>query len=150
MYKLFIALVVSTLFAAPAIATDKTDVAAVVHQWVSTFNKNDLSAMAALCTDQAIIIDDFAPHVWQGAGACSKWSSDFQAFADSGEITHPAVSVEKPWHIDVTADVAYFVAPTIFSFKHKDKPFHDKGVITMAMQKGASGWRITGWAWADR
>jgi ketosteroid isomerase-like protein len=150
MYKLFIALSVSALVAGPAAATDKTEVAAVVHQWVSSFNKNDMASMAAVCTDEAFIIDDIPPHQWHGAGACSKWSSAFQAFAESDKITHPAVSVEKAWHIDVTADVAYFVAPTLFSFKRKGKPFQDKGVVTIALQKGAAGWRITGWAWADR
>jgi len=145
----FIALTASVLVAGPAAATDKTDVMSVVHQWVDSFNKGDMKSMGATCADQTSIIDDFAPHEWHGAGACSKWSSDFQAFAQAGELTEPAVTVGKPWHVEVKADRAYVVAPTTFSFKQKGNPVMEKGVVTMALQKNASVWRITGWAWAD-
>jgi len=104
MRKLFITLAVSVLVAGPAAATDKTDVMSVVHQWVDGFNKGEMKSMGAKCADQTSIIDDIAPHEWHGAGACSKWSSDFQAFTQAGEITEPAVTVGKPWHIDVKAD----------------------------------------------
>ena len=149
MRKLFIALVVSALVGGAAAATDETNVMSVVHQWVDGFNKGDMKSMAATCADQTSIIDDFAPHEWHGVGACSKWSSDFQAFTHAGEITEPAVTVGKPWHIDVKADRAYVVAPTTFSFKQKGKPVMEKGIVTMALQKTATAWRITGWAWAD-
>jgi hypothetical protein len=96
-----------------------------------------------------LFIDDFAPHEWHGAGACAKWSRDFLAFTKAGEITEPAVTVGKPWHVNVTVDHAYVVAPTTFSYKQKGKPVLDKGVVTMAMHKDGSAWHITGWAWAD-
>ena len=101
------------------------------------------------CADQTSIIDDFAPHEWHGAGACAKWISDFQVFAKSGEFTDSVVTIGKPWHIDATADFGYVVAPTTFTFKQKGKPTKENAVLTMSLQKSASGWRITGWAWAD-
>ena len=149
MYKSFIALTASVLVAGPVAASDKTDVMSVVHQWVDSFNKGDMKSMGAECADRTSIIDDFPPHLWNGAGACSKWSSDFQAFTQTGEITDPTVTVGKPWHIDVTANVAYVVAPTTFSFKRKGKPVKEQGIITVTLQKGAAVWRMTGWAWAD-
>jgi ketosteroid isomerase-like protein len=149
MHKLFFALAVAVLAAGPAAATDKADVMALVHHWVDAFNNGDMKSMAAACADQTSIIDDFPPHVWNGTGACDKWSSDFQAFVKSGGDTDPAVTIGKPWHIIVTADYAYVVAPTTFSFKHKGKPVTDGGVLTVTLQKGAADWRMTGWAWAD-
>jgi ketosteroid isomerase-like protein len=149
MHKLLIALTVSVLVAGPATATDKTDVMSVIHQWEGAFNKGDMKSMSAACADQTSIIDDFPPHEWHGAGACSKWSSDFQAFTQARVITDPAVTVGKPWHIDVTADLAYVVAPTTFSFKEKGKPVKETGIITVTLQKSAAVWRMTGWAWAD-
>jgi ketosteroid isomerase-like protein len=149
MHKSFIALTVFVLVAGSAAATDKTDVMSVVHQWVDAFNKGDMQSMGAACADQASIIDDFPPHEWHGAGACSKWSSDFQAFTHAAVITDPIVTVGKPWHIDVTADRAYVVAPTTFSFKQKGKPVKEAGIITVTLQKSAAVWRMTGWAWAD-
>ena len=29
------------------------------------------------------------------------------------------------------------------------KPVMEKGIVTMALQKNATVWRIAGWAWAD-
>jgi ketosteroid isomerase-like protein len=150
MHKLFIAFTLFALMAGPAAATDKTDVMSVIHQWVDGFSNGDMKSMAAACADQASIIDDFPPHEWHGTGACAKWSSDFQAFAKAGEITDPAVTVGKPSHIDVTAEFAYIVAPTTFSFKQKGKPVNEKGLVTVAMQKAGAVWRMTGWAWSDR
>ena len=149
MRAIFIALSVGVLLAGPAAATDKTDVMSVVHHWVAAFNKGDMPSMAAECADQASIIDDFAPHVWTGAGACARWSSDFQDFAKAGDITAPFVTLGKPWHVDITADRAYVVAPTKFSYKQKGSPVLERGIVIIAMQKGAAGWHITGWAWAD-
>jgi len=150
MHKLFMALAVCWLAAGPAAATDKTDVMSVVHQWVSSFNKGDMKSMVTACADQSSIIDDFPPHEWHGAGACSKWSGDFEAFAKSAHITSPAVIVGKPWHVDVTAEAAYVVAPASFSFAQKGKPVKENAVVTLALHKDSAGWRITGWAWADR
>jgi hypothetical protein len=62
--------------------------------------------LAATCADPASIIDDFARDEWHGAGACSKRSSDLQAFVQADEVTAPAVSVGKPWDIDAKADRA--------------------------------------------
>jgi ketosteroid isomerase-like protein len=149
MHRTFIVLIVGVLLAGPAAATDKADVMSVVHGWVAAFNKGDMQAMAAECADQASIIDDFAPHVWTGAGACAKWASDFQQFVKSTGSADPKVTVGKPWHFDVAADLAYVVAPTTFSFKQKGKPVEQDGVVTIALQKGAGGWRMIGWAWAD-
>jgi ketosteroid isomerase-like protein len=149
MHKLFIAFTVALLAAGPAAATDKSDVMSVLHRWEDSFDKGDFKSMAALCTDDASIIDDFPPHEWHGAGTCARWSSDFQDFAKAGDITAPIVTLGKAWHVDVSGDRAYIVAPTTFSYQQKGKPVREKGIVTVAMQKSASGWHITGWAWAD-
>jgi ketosteroid isomerase-like protein len=149
MYKIFIALAASVLVTGPVAASDKTDVVSVIHQWLDGFNKGDMKSMEAQCAAQTSIIDDFPPHTWNGAGACSKWSSDFRAFVQASEITEPAVTIGKLLHVDVTGNFAYVVAPTTFAFKRKGKPVKEEGIITVALQKGGATWRMTGWAWAD-
>jgi ketosteroid isomerase-like protein len=150
MHKLLMALAVSVLAAGPAMATDQTDIMSLIHQWVNSFNKGDMKTMAAACVDDAVVIDDIPPHEWHGPGACSKWSGDFLSLTQSAEITESVVAVGKPWHVDVTGDRAYVVAPTTYSFKQKGSPVMEKGIVTITMQKSTSGWRMTGWAWADR
>ena len=148
MHKIFVALVVAVLAAGPAVATEKTDVMVPVHQFVDGFNKGDIKTALAACAEQTSIIDEFPPHEWHGAGACSNWANDFADDAKKNGITDGVVTLGNPRHVDITADRAYVVVPTNYTFKQKGKPAKEIGsMLTLALQKGAAGWRITGWAW---
>jgi len=109
-----------------------------------------MNAVLADCADMTSLIDDVPPHEWHGAGACSKWSSDFDAFVKANEITVVVVTLGKPRHIDITGEHAYVVVPAGYTYTMKGKPMKQTGsIITVALQKGTSGWRMTGWAWSD-
>ncbi len=131
------------LVAVPAAASDTSDVMTIIAQYNSNF-------AASLCAPQTVIIDDFSPHVWQGAAACSNWSNDLDAYNKKNGITFVSlVTLGKPWHVTVTVDRAYAVYPTSYSYKRNGKPVTEKGVWTFALQKLAEGWRIAGWTWAQ-
>jgi hypothetical protein len=121
----------------------------VVRNWVTGFNSGDTKSAIAACADQTLIIDDFPPHEWHGVGACSNWFRDFQTISRSDGITDPSIRAGKPWHIDVSAGVAYVVAPTTLSFQRTGKSVKDQGILTVTLGSDASGWRITGWVWSD-
>lgn len=149
MYKIWIALVLAVLIAGPLAADDKADVLASVHQFVDAFNKGDTKAFSATCADQTSIIDEFPPHEWHGAGACAKWASDYDVDAKKNGITDGLVTMSDPQHVDITADHAYVVGSANYAYKKNGKPVSETGsVITIVLQKGNAGWRITGWAWA--
>jgi hypothetical protein len=149
MHKIFVALAFAVVAAAPAAASDKKDVMAIVYQFADGFNKGDAKLELGACADETSIIDDFPPHEWHGAGACSRWKDDFDAFIKKFEITDMTAAVMKPRHIDITADRAYVVVPVNLAFKQKGKDVKETGsMFTLALQKGTAGWRITGWAWA--
>ncbi len=143
------ALAATSLAVTPASASDKSDVMATVNQYNDDFNKNDSKSANALCTDQTIVIDDFAPHAWQGATACSDWWNALDADNKKNGITDGIVTIGKPWHVTITGDRGYAVFPTHYTYKLKGKPVTEQGVWTFAMQKLAAGWRIAGWAWAQ-
>lgn len=48
---------------------------------------------ACQCADGALIIDGFARHGWQGAGACVNWHNDYPAYVTKGQITHSSVAL---------------------------------------------------------
>jgi ketosteroid isomerase-like protein len=147
--KIIVALVVAVFASGTAAATDTSDVMAVVHQFVDGFNKGDTKRALATCADNTLIIDDFAPHVWDGTGACARWASDFDADSKKTQTTDGVVTIAKPRHLDVTGDRAYVVLPAAFTYKVAGKPMQSTGSVwTLALQKTAAGWRITGWAWA--
>jgi ketosteroid isomerase-like protein len=148
MHKIIIVLAVTVLAAASATASDKQDVMAVVQQWVDAFNKDDSNMQVATCADATSIIDDTPPHEWHGPGACSKWKNDFDAFTRKLAVTGLTAAMMKPRRVDISADSAYVVVPVDLAYKQGGKDVQDAGIFTVALHKGASGWRIKGWAWA--
>src|ERR1700761_6803321 len=134
------------LAASPALADDKADALATVKAYVDDFNKGDTAAASALCTGQATVIDDFAPHLWQGATACADWAAGLAAFAKAQGITDPKVAVGKPKALSTTGDRAYAVLPAHYTYKQNGKPVNEPGLWTFSLQKREVGWRITGWA----
>ena len=143
-------LMVAVIFAAgSARASDKTDVMAAVHQFIDGFNKGDVKAVVAACADPASIVDEFPPYVWQGAKACADWATDFDANSKKEKITDPLVTLGKARHVDVTGDRAYVVLTANYTYKQNGKEMAEPGSsITIALQKVAAVWRMTGWAWS--
>jgi ketosteroid isomerase-like protein len=151
MNRILVVLAVTLLAAGPAGATEKADVMASIHQFVDGFNKGDVKSALATCAEQTSIIDEFPPHEWHGAGACSTWANDFDADAKKNGITDTVVTLGTPRHVDITGDRAYVVVPTNYTYKQKGKPMKEIGsTMTLSLQKVAAGWRITGWAWAKK
>ncbi len=148
MHKLFMAFFAAVLVAGPAVASDQTDVMVPVRQFVDGFNKGDIKSALAACADQVSIIDEFAPYEWHGAGACANWANDFDADAKKNGITDGSVKLASPRHVDVTNDRAYVVVPATYVFRLKGKRVKEANArLTLALQKGTSGWRITAWSW---
>ena len=148
MYRMLTAVLLAACATVLSAQTPGAAVVAAVHQFVDGFNKGDMKIMAASCAEQASILDEFPPHEWHGAGACAKWAADYDADAKKNGITDGVVTISVPTHVDVTGDRAYVVVPANYSFKIKGRAVSEIGsVITLALQKSAGGWRITGWAW---
>jgi ketosteroid isomerase-like protein len=144
MHRIIIALVLATFTAGFAIASDRSDIVAVLNQW----NDPDAAKAAAACAEDASVIDDIPPYEWHGAGACANWAKDYDAFAQTNGMTDASGTIGKPRTITITGDRAYAVLPATFSFTKDGKPVKSIATATFALHKTASGWRITGWAWA--
>jgi ketosteroid isomerase-like protein len=134
----------------PAVASEKTDVLLIAHQWAETFGNGGFAAGNFPCADEAVVIDDFPPHVWQGTGACSKWYKAFATWAATAAVTDASITLGATSHLEINSDYGYLVAPVTLSFIKGGKPIKDLGVVTMTLRKAASGWRISGFAWADQ
>jgi ketosteroid isomerase-like protein len=150
MKKLAAVMAVAVLACGAASASDRTDAKAVVDKWVDAFNKGDGKTGSSYCADGALVIDDFAPHVWQGSGACASWYKDYEAFAAKAQITDASVALGKARHFDIDSGYAYLVTPATLTYTKAGKPVAEKAIVTMALKKASSGWQITGWAWADQ
>jgi|HubBroStandDraft_6_1064221.scaffolds.fasta_scaffold188396_2 hypothetical protein len=136
------------LAAMPASASDKADVLAVVKQLAESQNKNDMKTFVAACASQAVIVDEFAPFVWQGASACSDWWSANDTNNKQIDSTNGVLAYGKPWHVTLDGDRAYVVLPAKFTDKEKGKKVVESAVWVVTLQKGSAGWSMTGSAWA--
>jgi hypothetical protein len=149
MRNVFFALALVAFAAAPAIASERTDVIASVHQFIDGFNRGDAKTALAACAPQSSIVDEFPPHEWQGSGACARWAHDYDINSQKQSITDGFVTLGQPRHVDITGDRAYVVVPATYTYKQHGKPVTESGsIFTVALRKIAGAWRITGWAWA--
>jgi ketosteroid isomerase-like protein len=145
----FLALALSFMPTSLHAQIDQTAVIATVFQFVDGFNKGNVANAIAACADQTVLIDDFPPHQWNGAGACARWAGDFDAYAKKTGMTDAVVTLgaARP---RISGNVAYVVFPTSFAWKEKGKSMKEDGVTyTFVLQKGPKGWKITAASWAD-
>jgi hypothetical protein len=150
MYRIATVLFVAAFAAGPVAASDKTDVMAVVHQWIDGLNKGDTKSALAACADEGSVIDDVPPYEWHGSGVCTKWMKDYDTWVAKDGVTDGNATPGKARHIDVDGSHAYVVLPMTLTWKAHGKAMKQTGsLVTMSLTKGNSGWRITGWAWAD-
>lgn len=126
----------------PAVASDQSDVAATVQQFVSALNNSDMAALAATCASPAAIIDQFPPYAWQGASGCGDWARDYLAFTKAAQIHKSVLTLGKPSHSDITGSNAYFSAVGKITFPEKPG-LELPSSLTVVLQKGAAGWKIT-------
>lgn len=151
MKKVWLALVVSLIAASSPAAAQNADVTAAVNRFIDGYNKGDAKLLASSCAAQTSIIDEFPPHEWHGTNACLAWLRDYNLDAKKNGITDGAVIHGNPSHVDVTGDRAYVVVPADYTYKEKGTPVKEVGSSwTFALQKGRSGWRITGWSWSKK
>ena len=150
MKRILAAATILALSLTSAVASETTDVLRIAHEWADTFTRGGFTAGNSPCADAAVIIDDLPPHVWQGAGACSKWYKAFSAWAATAAVTDTSITLGATSHLDVTSGYAYLVTPVTLSFLKGGKPVKDSGILTMTLRKADSGWHIAGFAWADQ
>ena len=120
------------LAAAPAAASNKTDVMATVNQFNDGMNKGDTKTALAACATPSSIVDEFPPYGWQGASACADWANDFDSYNEKSGITGSIATLGKPRHVDVTGDRAYVVVPATYTYKQKGKKVTESGSILTA------------------
>lgn len=122
-----------------------------VHRFVAAFNKGDVPAAASACAPETSIIDEFAPYEWHGAGACARWMGDYDADAKRNGITGGVVTLGAPRHVDIAGDRAYVVVPADYAYTKKGAAVKEvASTLTIALQRSAGTWRMTGWSWGKR
>jgi ketosteroid isomerase-like protein len=129
-----------------AVASDKSDVMAVINNAVASFNKGDMKTWEALCTSNAPVVSNIAPYQY---ATCDDWWNAHAAFIKKNGVSDENATLRTAWQLIVTGDRAYAAFPASYTYKQKGKTIATSGVLTIALQKTATGWLMTGWSWAQ-
>jgi len=153
-FKRFAAATVTIVFAlvvSPryAVASDTTEVTAVVHRFLDNLDTK-LETALAVCDSPSSIIDEFPPHEWHGPTACADWWKALLAYNEKNGITDGDAALGAPWNVDVTGDRAYFVAPMTYTYKQHGKAVKESAAFAVALKRTQAGWRITAWAYSKQ
>jgi hypothetical protein len=121
-----------------------------VREFVASFNKGDATTSDAGCAHVTSIIDDVPPHEWHGAHACQMWMQSYRDYTVANGLADMIITLGDPRHVDVAGERAYVVVPASYTIEVHGKLVHKtNSVVTFALEKGATAWHLTGWAWAD-
>jgi ketosteroid isomerase-like protein len=138
----------SMAFAAPAIAGPAEDATAAVTTWLDKFNAGDVAAFNAGHAPNAVIVDEFGPHLWTGADASKRWFEDYGKDAAAGGISGGRVDYAAPIRASANDGAAYIVIPTIYRMRQDGKAKSAAGTMTFVMTRMGSDWKIAAWTYS--
>jgi len=142
------AVAVLSIAAVAESATPEAELLAPIRLMVDSFNKGDMkTAATAAAPAGMVIVDDVPPHIWTGADAFQRWGEAHDTADQKDGITDDSETNGKPTRVVVNADYGYVVMPALYTFKQKGVPMREAAQIVYTLQKGASGWLVTGFAW---
>jgi len=131
---------------APAGAAD-AKLEAPINQLVNDFNKGDAKGAAAAHLPSVSIMDEVAPHLWQGPKAFESWAAALAAHDKAAGMTDQAVALGAFTREVVSGSTAYVVVDATYTFKQKGAAMREPAQMTFALRKTAKGWKIAGWTW---
>ena len=135
-------------FASPAMAGPAEDATAAVTTWMDRFNAGDNAAFIAGHAVNAVIVDEFGPHLWTGANAPQRWLDDFGKDAAAGAITEPRLDYAAPTRVSASDNSAYIVLPTIYRMKQGGQAKSAAGTMTFVMTRVGNEWKIASWTYS--
>jgi ketosteroid isomerase-like protein len=137
----------ATAPAAPA-ATPADDATKFVTGIIDKFNGGDAKAWVSAQADDTMIVDEFGPHTWSGAGSAQRWLDDYMKDSQANGVTGGRVDYGKPLQATSDGTTAYIVMPTTYRFVAKGAKMAEPSNMTFVMKHGADGWKITSWTYS--
>ena len=138
-------------FAIPGPALAGSSDAAIlkpIHQFTDGFNAGSANtALQAVSPDGSVVIDEFAPHVWQGKTAIADWMNEWDMDAQDRGITGAKVTLGDPLRVQSDGKTAYVVLPVTYDYMEKGVAMHEDATMTCTLSKASGTWLINGWSW---
>ena len=115
---------------------------------IDKFNGGDTKAWLAAQQDNTLIVDEFAPHVWSGAGSPKRWLDDYAKDSQASGVSGGRVDYGKPLQATSDGATAYVVLPTTYRFVQKGTKMAEPGSMTFVMKHAGKDWKIASWTYS--
>lgn len=114
-----------------------------IAHFIATGDKTDLSAFA----DQGVVIvENFAPHLFEGPDAVSHWASEMRAH--TAQLANLKHIFGPPQDFTVSGERVFFSLPTHWSGVSKGRHFGEDGGWAFVLTRQGSEWRVLSYGWA--
>jgi hypothetical protein len=132
----------------PATAFAYADPAVQAKAFIEAFDKGDAKAAAETMLPAGVAItDEVPPYLWQGPTAFADWARDLQANDKAAGIAHESVALADATRREMSAGIAYVIAPATYSFTLNGKTMSETAQMTFVMKYTDAGWKIAAFTW---
>jgi len=138
----------AVLLAPQAVAqAPDADPMAPVTRFLEAFNAGDVAGVAAAHADDVVIVDEAPPFIWRGREALARWLADLGAEDARRGVTGGAVTLGAVRRRLVHGDRAFVVIDAVYRYREQGVATVEPAVMTLTLEQGADGWKISGWTW---
>jgi len=132
----------------PPAANPAADATKFVTTIMDKFNGGDIKAWLSAQADDTLIVDEFGPHTWTGAGSAQRWLDAYGKDSQANGITQPRVDYGKPLQATSDGTTAYIVLPTTYRFMQKGMKMAEPSSMTFVVKRDGKDWKITSWTYS--
>jgi hypothetical protein len=92
------------------------------------------------------IVENFAPHVFAGAGAVGRWEQAMRVHLEgTSGLRH---SFGPPCDFSVDGELVFVSLPTSWEGVARGRRFHERGGWAFVLVRSGANWRVKSYAWA--
>jgi hypothetical protein len=129
-------------------ASPAEDATKFVTTIIDKFNSGDVKSWISAQADNTLIVDEFGPHVWTGAGSPQRWLDAYMKDAQSSGVSGGRVDYGKPLQATSDGKTAYIVLPTTYRFTQKGAKMAEPSSMTFVVSRDGKDWKITSWTYS--
>ena len=109
---------------------------------------DEMGLRDAFCAEGLVVVENFAPFVFEGPDAFARWRDGFRGHVEVDELSQLQWRFGEAQDFAHEGEVAYFVLPTTWTGRTHGRAFSEDGGWAFVLERDAGRWRIRSYAWA--
>ena len=102
----------------------------------------------AFVAEGVVVVENFAPFLFEGPGAFARWRQGFDAHRQAGGLAQLRHRFGPAQDFADDDGTAYFVLPTTWTGQTHGRAFSEDGGWAFVLEAAEGRWRIRSYAWA--